>query len=717
MAWTYNSTSNVIPSTHVQPIEDRFARLYFDNEPVTINWTGGTEASLWTLRNYYGDVVSSGSVSGTSVNLGILPLGWYKIYFSHSNPAIGTALWGPCRGEISFGVLRSSSPLRTTPLASNLSLGIANGGQRTNCYTGMAPYRMDIDLDSVHPGQYAGSLQQAKDEIAILNANPVSDSARPRPLLVQFPEGTGGMTPSGTDVTQITQAVTQLSALGVEYFEARNEPNTGAYTGANYVTELAAFYNTVKAANPSVKVVGGCSVTLADVYIDTILAAGAANYMDVMSVHAYNGTNGNLAAGRASWDALQAILTKHGFTKPLWMSEYGQFAHCYGSFEPRLQAQWATLDLHMAEQHGVPRERYMWFYDVNVGFWDYPSFIWTNDFGVKMPTALPIIMRVWCEETWGKNYSSRLDFGIEDDQWVGSKFTAGDGSSVVILQSGGGSGTVSFDVVGAASLTTISTFGAQSIVPVVDGKISIPISMEPSYVRLPGGVSFVPTAVDYGIEVIRGQFSNISAASTDGTGGLVTSVIDGKSGNNGAYNNIGSAVYRSDVLASPSWVRIDFPTVTRLDRVTVFCPHPWQNDSTLLDFDVQYLANDNVTWVTIATFTDTSAADRSFKWISHVVAGACFTDSFWNRRHIFSFPFGNAIQTRAIRLYVRNVSAGGGAVPEINTAYGALDAYGNPVNNGQTGPKRISLMEITAHLSPVSDGGSATVGQKMLAIK
>lgn len=717
MTWTYNSTNNAVPATHVNPTMDRYARWYFDNESVVINWTQGSEAATWVLRDYYGQQISSGAVSGSSINLGVLPLGWYKLYFASANPNDTTPLWGNARGEISFVVSRSSGPLRNTPVPTNESFITANGVHPTHSLTGMGQYRVDINLDSTGAvGDFSSSLSSAQSAATLQSNYMVNDSARPRPMLIQFPKGTGGTAPTTTDNSQIQQAVSTLYPLGYTYFEARNEPNTGSYTAAAYVSELQAFYNNVKAGNPNALVVGGCSVNLTDAYIDAILAAGAGQYMDVMSVHAYNGTNGNLGAGRESWDYFATTLAKYNFTKPVYMTEYGQFAWSAGSFEPRLQVQWMMLDLHLAEQHSVPRERYMWYYDGNVGFWGYPSFMWTSDYNNPMPTATPAVARVWSEETFGKTFSSRLNFGQADNEWIGSRFAAADGSATICLQSGGGQGAVSFNVTGATSLTLVDTFGNLSTLPVSGGKATVTIDVEPCYVRLPTGATFTPTPVNFGVEVVRSQFATPSASSVDSGAGAVSVVVDGKV-SNGGYT-IGPKAYRAATTDNgPSWFRLDFPKTTRLDRVHVFCPHPWQNDSTLLDFDLQYLAADNTTWVTAATVTDTSARDLTFKWSSHIIAGSCFTDSYWARRHIFRLALSQAVETKAIRLYVRDMSAGGGAIPEIKTAFGEVDANGNPCNNGQTGVKRMAFMEICAWLSGTTDGGTAVAGQPMLPLQ
>lgn len=723
MSWTYNSVNNTKLATHVNPTNDRYGRIYFDNESITINWTGGSEAVSWVLRNYYGVIVASGTLTGgqTSLNLGVLPVGWYKIYFA-ATPGTNTTTWRDARGELSFIVARSTSALRTTPIANGTTWAVSgnNGVHPVRALIGHAQYRVDVDLDSTHgAGAFAATLSSAQSQGTLQNTWKPSDSARSRPMLIQFPDGTGGTAPTGTDNTQIQSAVSSLyGTYGYTHFEGRNEPNTGAYTAANIVSELQAFYNNVKAGNASAKVLGGCSVNITDsAYIGGILAAGAAAYMDEMSIHTYNGTNGNLGAGRESWEFLKALLAQYNFTKPLYMTEYGQFAWCAGSFEPRLQVQWMMLDLHLAAQYGIPHEKYMWYYDTNVGFWGYPSFMWTSDYSNPMPTATPAVLRVWAEEIWGKPFAARLNFGPSDDEFIGSRFTAADGTSVIALQSGGGLETISFDVAGTSGpLVQVSTFGALSNLAVVSGKVQVTIGPEPSYVRLPNGVTMVPSAHDFGVEVVRKQYSIPSASSNDSTdSGGPDVIVDGKL-SNGGYT-IGPKPYlggSSD--GSNAWARIDFPRVTRLDRIHVFCPHPWQYYSTLLDFDIQYLDTDNVTWLTAATFTDTSAVNLTINWSSHIISGACFSDSFWDRRHNFRFVLADAISTKAIRVFAREMSNGGGARPEINNGFGKVDGDGNPCNNGQTGPERMALMEVRAWLSGTSDGGTGVLGQPVVAL-
>src|SRR3546814_17454686 len=55
-------------------------------------------SDLYEVRNFYGDIVTSGTIVGATLNLGLMPLGWYRIYFIR-----GTAIaspWLSAGGEI-----------------------------------------------------------------------------------------------------------------------------------------------------------------------------------------------------------------------------------------------------------------------------------------------------------------------------------------------------------------------------------------------------------------------------------------------------------------------------------------------------------------------------------------------------------------------------------------------------------------------------------------
>src|SRR3546814_2605811 len=99
MAWNFANR----PAGHRTVTATTYRNIYFDDEAVTLTITAG-DADHYELRNYYGTIVQTGAVSGTSLALGVLPLGWYKLYLIR--PASIGNPWLLAGGEVTFVVCR-----------------------------------------------------------------------------------------------------------------------------------------------------------------------------------------------------------------------------------------------------------------------------------------------------------------------------------------------------------------------------------------------------------------------------------------------------------------------------------------------------------------------------------------------------------------------------------------------------------------------------------
>jgi len=156
--------------------------------------------------------------------------------------------------------------------------------------------------------------------------------------------------PTSINFAGYVSFVGQVAALGPDAIEIWNEENidfewpAGQINPASYVNDmLAPAYNSIKAANPNVMVIGGamaptgyfgggCSPNGCDdnAYLAGMAAAGAANYMDCMGVH-YNAgatsptvSSGHPAGGgHYSWYLQPMIDTYSVLGKPLCFTELG----------------------------------------------------------------------------------------------------------------------------------------------------------------------------------------------------------------------------------------------------------------------------------------------------------------------------------------------------------------------------------------------------------
>jgi hypothetical protein len=690
------------PNDHAAVTTAKYLNIFYDTEQPTFTLTpvsgGSFAATTYSVRNYYGTVVTSGTISGSTLTLPILPLGWYKLYLTR--PSAAASPWLTAGGEGLFVVARSSSPLHTRP-----PYGTARTPRdpRTEGmdypmrgFTGLGPHRHSVYLDDTW---YALSKEAMELGTPYAASYWVTDSARPLRQITTFPEGTGGSSPTGTQTTRITDTVTSGVTNGAPWFEGRNEPNVTS-TAAVYYPELQAFANTVHAASGTAKVMGPCPIQVHTgegsdsgvQWVADVLALGGGDYLDVISFHNYN--SGDLPSMRKVLDNFVTVLTSYGQqSKPRYVTEFGsRFAAVYGSWEHRLQTQKVMLEMHMLEQYGVPKEQTSYFYDWSHGFWDFPSWLVCNE-NEPHPNPLIAVVRVWSEELFGRTFAARLDFGtVENDHWLGSRFTnSTDGTSVVTLQSDGRAGTVTLQVAGATSLVWVDPWGNTATKTVFGGLATFDVDTLPVYVRLPSGVTATPQVVNYGVEVVRAQFS--TAAANTNTADAAQG-IDGKIGD--SYTNHEPLfVYQgTDNTAPPSWFEIDFPAATRFDTVVLHCPEMWQQGSTMLTFDLQTW--NGASWDTQASVNEPTT---TFQWTSTKSAGACFTDSYHSRKNVWVLTLAAPVSTTKVRVNATSYTYGGGVT--VDTTNGAGLAGGA---TGQTWPRHISVREMQVFLAEGADG-------------
>lgn len=677
MGW--NSAAN--PTGWVTVSSAKHASLFLDTDTLTFTLSV-TTAVAYEVRDYYGTIVRSGTPSGTTLTLAALPLGWYCLYLYQA----GTdATYGSLIGKRMFSVLKTDARLVSPPAAGTIAGGeLAFQGQ-DHIVRGVAligPYRNQID-DAAAPTTGGYSIVRTQEDRGYqrtyYEANP--DSARPRPTFLQFPNGTAS-TGQSAGVTSVVAALYP----DIPYFEGpANEPDL---RNAAIATDMQTFKASVKAGNASAKVMGPNPVQVTAsrpgyMDFDSFLALGGGAGLDALSFHAYNAVNGDLVHGRRTMNRFTRVLSDRGYgSVELWQTEWGQHAATYGVFDPRRQCQWWAAHRFLMDQYGIPKERDYWFYDTAHGFWNFPSF-WKLGGGDCMP--LVAMMRVYAQEVYGRTWTAKLDFGtVENDFYIGSKYTAADGSAILSLLSAGRTdGTVRLLVTGATSLQVVDCFGTVStITRDGSGIATVPIGMEPCYVRLPAGVTATVEQVAYGLKV-----------SALGTKNTALGTVDAKRVTNGTlenayYDPTNEPTEFRDDAALPATLTVNLrqsDAVTRtspVDCVIVNCPAPWQSQASLLDFDVEYQDAAGA-WHTLQTITEPT---KTFSAPTNQTGGAgCFYDSYYSNRSVFVLRFASVI-AQAVRLRVRDATCGG----EATAAAEAAGGQGNSV-------KKIVVRELAVY--------------------
>jgi hypothetical protein len=650
----------------------------------------GPPAGRYEVRNFWGEVVDAGAAAGDVLRLKAQPPGWYKVYvFGKPLSGVGSDAgkrvpagqyrrqYGDAVGGTTFVVARDD-PHFPTPPPPRMYPASDTDDEVMRAVAGMGPQRHAADASKPDESIRRLEPQIAADRHFYLPYDPT----RKRVLLMAFPGGTRG------HLDGVKKIVDHFKSA-VTYFEPRNEPNFGS-TGADFVkNEQADFYRTVKGVDPRLKVLGPGTVSIGPGgnglgFIEDFLRAGGADFIDGFSFHIYNGVNGDLGLARKSLDALTALLRKYNAgQKELWQTEQGFFACVYGAYQPHLQGRWTMLEMMVFEQYGLPKEHNHLWYDRSHGFWDVPTW-WENDDGGFNP-ALPLV-RVWSEELFGTRFAKALDLGpCGNKLYLGSLF-AGEKKRVAAFMSDGVTdGAVELKVSGdAGALRVVSAFGVARELSVKNGRALLSVPQLPVYVELADGQGIDVVPQDFGPNLARREGVRVAAS---GTGvhpvdakipNDIAKLTNGQMENWYYTQNPNDQPWMDDTPTFPAWVELRFPQPTRVARVIIYAPAPWQWQGTPVDYELQY-DDGGGTWATIDHVREPL---KTFKVLTP--ATRTKVDSFFSDRHVFQHGFG-PVTARRIRLLVHNTTFGGGATEDVAWA------------GGQTGPHHLTLREIEVY--------------------
>ena len=136
----------------------------------------------------------------------------------------------------------------------------------------------------------------------------------------------------------------------------------------------------------------------------------------------------------------------------------------------------------------------------------------------------------------------------------------------------------------------------------------------------------------------------------------------------------GDGPWTDNATEFPTWVEIRLPSPAKVARVVIYAPVPWQNQGTLLDYELQY--DDGGKWATIEHVKEPARTIRVF-----TPATRSTVDSFFSDRLIFQHRF-QPVTTQKIRLLVHDVTWGGGASEDEAKA------------GGQSGQHQLTLREV-----------------------
>jgi hypothetical protein len=715
-----------LPVNRVNLLSDRRNNVFYVGEriffPIEYQQAYPNAATRYTIRDYQGDLVESGPITGPFIAPTATKPGWYKINL-HGNPIYQRQNgdpsfepeWADNVGGTMFVIFRNNPNFPTIPSTSTTAGTEALSDNVMRGIVGSGPQRHRLYANSDWQTAVNYRAQDIAQEKTFYTPY---DPYRNRVLLGAFPDGTSN--PNGTASVNYVTPVVQAFQNDVKYWEPRNEPNYANNglngTAQSFATnEFIPFSDAVKGVNSTLKVIGPGNVEIRpgshglgfmQDFLATMQSQNALHKLDGISFHVYNSFNGDPFMARKSMEALVNVLNQYGQqNKDRWQTEQGFAAAINGSYQPRMQTRWTMLMFMVLEQYGVPKEHNYLFYDRNGGFFEVPVW-WINMDGTLNPLAC--LLRVWSEELYGTQFTSAYDFGTTGNKlYLGNLFT-GPGKQVAAFMSAGSTdGQVRLQV-SAPSVHVVSAFGEERDVAAQNGSILLPVTEIPTYVEFTGSLSVVPQS--WGTNLALGKPVTSTVMSHHPSDASIinptTKVTNGEFENWYYLQTQETKVWVDCSFTFPAWVEIDLQQPTTLDRVVIYSGVPWQWDGTLLDYDLQY--DQNGSWVTLQTVQEPTRTMKTF-----TIANRTSVDSFFSDRWVFSHSF-SPVTTRKLRVWVRDVTYGGGAnqlVAEIG---------------GQTGLRIINLREVEAYssgtqdtpnLSPLAGNDSGSTNQEGVEIR
>lgn len=466
--------------------------------------------------------------------------------------------------------------------------------------------------------------------------------------------------------------VSAATAIGGQYWKGLREVVAGVYPLATWFEgpynepqadppaevahRMRLFRDAVKDAAPAAKVMGVATVSIVEGmgqgnvvdghgdFIDQFIEAGGVEYLDAFSFHSYNVVQGDLTNARKNLSYFRDLLADYDLEDlPLWETELGDdYTNVFGVYHPR-RARWRILSVLAHEAYGTPRERIYYFNDTSHGFWAHPSWMINGD-GSPNPQAA--LLRTLMAETWNKPFLEEMTFEPCADLYLCNVYEGTDGArTITMIATSAGMAPLTVLVAGASELTVVDAWGNEQDLPVTGGTVELPVREIPVYVRVPAGVTVTPAQV--------GEFPRIGSATL---GENLATTSTPTTSNGAATELIDGTVDNYTGTSLPDWAMLRWGSPRYFDHVIIRAGRVFQNDSTLIDFDIQ-ISDDGSTWETVQTVTKDTPS--SFLHGTNANGTGTQRETYWDEQWVWDITLPELVRAAYLRIYVRETSYGG----------------------------------------------------------
>lgn len=623
--------------------------------------TATCPATSYEVINDDGVVIASGAVSGYKVVVpdsvlvgrdGRGPYGGYKLrLYGASSGNYGTA-----KGNTTFVRVQTDARFADKPHPFSVTIGSNSWDVGLRSFFGLGATRIASPDDLALTGAY-------------LKPNYVDHElpSRPRHVIGAFP------TMNPTVAATVTSTVNTHKAY-IDAWEPFNEPNF-SFWGTAWVPEQETFYNAVKAADPTALVLGPNVVSYNNAsyglpWHEAFFDAGGAEFLDGLSVHGYNCTNGDIAMSRRLLTAFKALADEHDL--PLWQTEQSFQNQLGGLYDPVHALRWTAVQLMVQECYGLPIERNVLWYDREHGFSGYTTY-WSDK---TSSYAVPVLVRTMVAEIGDRTFDSEYDLGDWLDLYVCAKWTGTDGSSTVgVLARSKGMTPVRFYLNGATTATAVDAFGNDyTLTRDSDNIITVPTSDLPTWVRVPVGITLTLVATDWDTGTNLATTATVTAPSgtTYNKQAFVTQQLENQyeyssgstSETSGYIFQVVGASYPANATF-PQTITATLAAAQTVGRLTLVASPIWQAGfSTPTDFNID-ISPDGSTWTTVHTETPDTA--KTSAYVSDLLSSKTTIDTWFNPQTVWDVTF-DPQTVIAARIVIRAISWGAHETEAASTA-------------------------------------------------
>ena len=450
----------------------------------------------------------------------------------------------------------------------------------------------------------------------------------------------------------------------IKYLEVVNEPN---FSGSvdNYFRIHSEAYAIAKGINRNVQIIGPATVNIDLDWARRLYELGFKNVSDGYSFHDYEGHE-SIDPAHWQWKLgeLRKIMAQYGdANKPLWQTERAIAGVRGGDYQGLVQAIRLSMHLDLMETLGIPAERDLHFYMNQSGYSAVPSYLWSGT--GPMPGVLATRTRYALTGAKGRKYADQLNFGSQaNDLFLGVRFVGVDGTQTISLRNLGTVPTpLQYAVSGAGSIFVTDWAGNSTEVPVVGGKVTLPMTQLPIYVELPRNATLTAPQLNFGTNVASQAHFTYSAPLTNNPQGFGTNIARLNNGvveayqksdplgdTNGARIFTGAMPRDAQGKLIPQTLTMSFDQPQTLQSLVLRGMHADNSFCALLSYDLQYQdAQGN--WQTLAQVRNALPASEQVK--SADASGAIWTDD--TNYYINRFA---PVTTSAMRVVVRDVTRG-----------------------------------------------------------